>query len=243
MSTTSTKTLLLATVFAAMFSLPAFATDAPSSGVGAATPSSIVPSAPSSMVTTGAAPHGTTVPADDLSNPAFQDGSKLPDAAPVAPADTLGDTATPEPTPLDPSAAPATVSAEPTLAPADSMAAPTAAPATPAAEQQPAAVATPDTSAAPGTEPAPVVTSETAPAPQPEKKKVSPPAKLSALAKKYKLMSLDSDGNKSLSKAEFTADGFASAKVFTRFDADGNGKLTNSEINAYAAQIDANSNR
>lgn len=78
---------------------------------------------------------------------------------------------------------------------------------------------------------------------EPAKPKVSPPAKLSALAKKYDLMSLDTDGNKSLSKDEFTANGFANAKTFAGFDLDGNGKLTNYEINAYAARIEANSNK
>jgi len=89
-------------------------------------------------------------------------------------------------------------------------------------------------------------TTEAAPAEEPKPapvKKKAPPAKLSALAKKYDLMSLDTDGNKSLSKAEFTANGFANDKAFASFDADHNGKLTNSEINAYASRIEANSNK
>jgi len=127
-------------------------------------------------------------------------------------------------------------------------------PATPPADPTGVAVpATDDTTPAvtttPATEtPAPATTEaapapEPAPAPKPKPKKKSPPAKLSALSKKYDLMSLDKNGDKSLSKEEFTADGFANAKTFASFDADHNGKLTNAEINAYAARIEANSGK
>lgn len=145
------------------------------------------------------------------------------DVAPtMAPAPDMGaDVATPEPTTIEP--APTVTEPAPVTE--------TAAPDTPAPTTETATPAEPVAEPAVVAEPAPV------------KKKVSPPAKLSALSKKYDLMSLDTDNNKSLSKSEFTADGFANAKVFNRFDADHNGKLTNSEINAYASVIEANSKK
>ncbi len=183
----TTKTLLLATAFATILSLPAQATEA-------------TPAAPSDLM---AAPADLGAPAPDAS----------------------ADVATPEPTTID--AVPAEAET-PVVDPATQ----TATPETPA----PAV----DTAAPTIVEEAPAVVAEPAPAPAPKKAK---PAKLSALAKKYDLIGLDTDKNKSLSKSEFTANGFANDKVFNRFDADNNGKLTNSEINAYASVIEANSKK
>lgn len=196
----TTKTLLLATAFATILSLPAFATEA-------------TPAAPSDLM---------EAPADL--------GAQAPVAVEAAPAmapapDASADVATPEPTAID--AVPAEAET-PVVDPATQ----TATPDTPAP--------TVDTAAPAVTEEAPAVVAEPAPAPAPKKAK---PAKLSALAKKYDLIGLDTDKNKSLSKAEFTANGFANDKVFNRFDADNNGKLTNSEINAYASVIEANSKK
>lgn len=191
---TSTKTLLLATAFAVIVTLPAYATEQP-------------------------APMSGTVPdaAMDTKKP------EMPE----------WDVATPEPETMTPPAAaaePATTPSQilepgPTLSAEPPPAVDT--PADPVVEQP--AVTTP-----PAEEPVKVVA--------PVKKKAAP-AKLSALSKKYGLMDLDTDGNKSLSREEFTANGFANDKVFNRFDRDGNGKLTNSEINAYASVIEANSKR
>lgn len=131
-------------------------------------------------------------------------------------------------------AAPATldapaVVADPTVVPSDTTTAP--------------AIEEPVTETPAETTPVVEAPAEPAPAPKPAKPKVSPPAKLSDLSKKYDLMSLDTDGDKSLSKSEFTANGFSNAKTFSAFDFDKNGKLTNYEINAYAARIEANSNK
>ena len=182
--------------------------------------------------------------------PAFATSETTAEAAPALAAESSIDTAT---APATPDSAPA-----PSLdSPADAVTAP--AETAPATIDTPApvvdtpaepTVATPETDAtapATTTEAAPAVEAPAepvveAPKPKPKKKK-TPPAKLSALAKKYDLMSLDTNGDKSLSKEEFTANGFSNAKTFAAFDADHNGKLTNAEINAYAARIEANSKK
>lgn len=162
----------------------------------------------------------------------------VPATDPMAPA-TL-DAATTAPNIDDmPAVDPATTAAPAETAPTDPMASPATDVTAPAVEDATTAVPA-DTTAPTTTEAAPAVVEE--PAPKPVKKK-TPPAKLSALAKKYDLMSLDTDGNKSLSEDEFTAGGFSNAKTFRAYDRDSNGKLTNAEINAYAANIEANNNR
>lgn len=163
----------------------------------------------------GAEPAPTAAPVDEMATPE-------PEMMPQ------GTTGAGEPAPL--------MAAEPETSPIPTEPAP-------AMAADPAAVAP--------TETAPTIVAEPEPAPAPEVaaeappvvKKKAAPAKLSALAKKYKLMDLDKDGNKTLSRSEFTADGFANEKVFNRYDRDDNGKLTNSEINAYASTIEANSKR
>lgn len=191
------KTLLMATAFAAIVSLPAYATEA--------TAPAMEP--PASL---SADPAPMDMPADEMATPE-------PEMM-----DTMG---AGEPPPLMAGPETSPIPTEP-VAPLAEETAPVA----------PTIVAEPEPA------PAPAVAAEAAPAPAPVVKK-APPAKLSELSKKYKLMDLDKDGNKSLSRAEFTADGFANDKVFDRYDRDDNGKLTNSEINAYATTIEANSKR
>lgn len=209
----SFKTLLLATAVAVVLTSPAMATDAPATGVGAASDASVIPGAPS-ITSSPVGVSGGSVPVEDLNDPVASPATEAP--------------ASLDEVPMDATAVPAEEPASPTL---DSTVAPTEAPAdvpteTPAVEEQ-SSVAEP--------EPTPVVE-----APKPKK---TAPAKLSTLSKKYKLMDLDTDGNKSLSKAEFTADGFANAKLFSAYDADSNGKLTYGEVNAYAARIESSINK
>lgn len=221
------KTLLLATAFATIITLPAFATEA-------TTP------APTDMQSATGAPvpmdAPTPVPTTDPTMAAPMDQMN---AAPgmADPAPTPSPTPAPTPAPVM-EAPPVATPGEPVapMAPAseDTMAAP---------EPTPAPTTMAPDEVTPPTEEAVPVTPEPAPAPEPEKKKVTKPAKLSALSKKYGLLDLDTNGDKALSKAEFTANGFANDKVFNRFDVDGNGKLTNGEMNAYASNIEANSKR
>lgn len=204
---------LLAGIALLVLSAPAYATDAPATGVGAASDAAVVPGAPS-LTTNPVGVTGGSVPVEDLNDPVVSPATDTPAGF--------------DEVPMDATSVPAEEPAAPTL---DSTVAPTEAPAdvpaeTPTVDEQSSV-----------TEPAPTPVVE---APKPKK---APPAKLSALSKKYNLMDLDKDGNKSLSKAEFTADGFANAKLFNAYDVDNNGKLTNSEINAYAARIEANINK
>ncbi len=173
-----------------------------------------------------------------LATPAFATSSSIDTAASAE--ETPDVTAAPEPAPSMDASPASEIPADPS--PATEATAPTIDTPTPSE----------DTATAPSTEPAPsesaAAPSEPAPAaeeakPAPVVKKKSAPAKLSALAKKYDLMSLDTDGNKSISRDEFVAGGFGNAKTFSRFDADGNGRLSNSEINAYASVIEANSKK
>ena len=193
------KTLLMATTFAAIISLPAYATEA------------TAPTAMEAPASLSADPAPMAAPVDEMATP-----------EPEMMQDTMG---AGEPAPL-------MAAEQPEVSPIPTEPAPTMA-AEPAPETTPTIIAEPEPA------PAPEVAAEAAPV----VKKKAPPAKLSALSKKYKLMDLDKDGNKTLSRAEFTADGFANDKVFGRYDRDNNGKLTNSEINAYASTIEANSNR
>ena len=205
----SLKTLILATAVTVVLTSPAMATDAPATGVGAASDAAVVPGAPS-LTTNPVGVTGGSVPVEDLNDPVVSPATDTPAGF--------------DEVPMDATSVPVEEPAAPTL---DSTVAPTEAPAETLTVDEQSSV----------TEPAPTPVVE---APKPKK---APPAKLSALSKKYKLMDLDKDGNKSLSKAEFTADGFANAKLFAAYDADSNGKLTNSEINAYAARIEANINK
>lgn len=225
------KTLLLATAFATIITLPAFATEA-------TTP------APTDMQSATGAPvpmdAPTPVPTTDPTMAAPMDQmNAAPGMADPAPTPSPAPSPAPAPTPAPVMEAPPVATpGEPVapMAPAseDTMAAP---------EPTPAPTTMAPDEVTPPTEEAVPVTPEPAPAPEPEKKKVTKPAKLSALSKKYGLLDLDTNGDKALSKAEFTANGFANDKVFNRFDVDGNGKLTNGEMNAYASNIEANSKR
>jgi len=214
------KSLLMATAMLSLMSLPAFATDATAPAPDA------LGDAPPAMTMDAPPTLATDAPAALGAEPAPVDPAMAQPT--MAPADM----AAPMPTDVAPTEpAPMSMDAAPDMAAPAPMAEPT--------PSEPAVVAEPT----PEPQPEPVVT-ETAPEPAPVvKKKVTRPVKLSALSKKYGLMDLDTNGNKSLSVDEFTANGFANEKVFRRYDADGNGKLTYGEVNAYAATIEANSKR
>lgn len=214
---------LLAGVALLVLSAPAYATDAPATGVGAASDAATIPGAPSITANTGAGP-SNTLPVENINDPVADEAPDAPTSLDASPVDSTA-------TSTDPLAAPTSDS---TIAPTEPPAAMDAAPVEPETPTVDEHSAAPETTPA-EPEPAPVV--------EKPKPKVAPPAKLSALSKKYKLMELDTDGNKSLSKAEFTANGFANAKLFAAYDTDHNGKLTNSEINAYAARIESSINK
>jgi hypothetical protein len=207
----SFKTLLLATAAAVALTSPALASDAPATGVGAASGASVIPGAPS-ITANPLGGVGNTLPVEDLNDPVMSPATDVPTSFDEVPMDATS-------IPVDEMTPPTSDS---TIVPAEVPAE------TPAVEDQ---------SYMSKPEPAPAAVVE---APKPKK---AAPEKLSALSKKYKLMDLDTDGNKSLSKAEFTADGFANAKLFSAYDADNNGKLTYGEINAYAARIESSINK
>lgn len=208
-----TKHLLLTTAFLTILAAPAFATGAPTS---ITTETTVTTTAPAD-----AAPPTVTYEAPAVDATTGVAVSSDPTAVPtldtnVAPIDTATPTSADTTTTTTITTDPAAPSAEPVVETTTATEPPaTEEAAAPAVEEKPAE---------------PVV-------------KKTPPAKLSALSKKYDLMSLDTDGNKSLSQDEFTAKGFSNAKTFGRFDADSNGRLTNAEINAYASTIEASISR